>query len=110
MQTGVGFPHSESFRHCTHARVAVSHASLVQSLFARQATQTPVGTSQTWFVLVLQSELDAHWTHWPALVPVVEHAGVGAAQSAAVQARHAPPGSHTGVEPVQSVATHARHA
>jgi hypothetical protein len=108
LQTGVGLSHSESFRHCTHVRVAVSHAWLVQSLFDTQATQAPVATSQTWFVLVPQSELDVHWTHWPALTPVVAHSGVGAAQSVAVQALQAPPGSHTDVAPVQSVAVHVR--
>jgi hypothetical protein len=109
LQTGVGLAHSESFTHCTHVRVAVSHAWLEQSLLARHPTQTPVCTSQTWFVLALQSGLDVHWTHWPAVVPIVAHAGVGATQSAAVHARHAPPGSHTGVAPVQSVPVQARH-
>jgi len=78
LQTGAGLLHSESFTHCAHVWVAVSHALLAQSVFCTHPTHTPAGTSQTWLVPPAQSAAEAH----PRQVPdVVSQKAVGATQA-----------------------------
>ena len=134
VQTGVGLLHSESFRHCTHEWLVVSHTPIEQSVFWTQATHCPVPVSHAWFVLPEQSEFEVQPRH-SCVVPsqmgvepehcestrhathvsfVGSHTGVGDEQS--LFERHAthlpalaPVVAHSGVGAVQSLAVQARH-